>query len=96
MPNVFFDKQARRKNDYMKLPMNDGANIEYEKIFPQILSSNRKAANYVRLDKMTERSRIYKDMAGAPDYTVNYSLVDIKPKVTLFDRSSNLSLTRAL
>lgn len=76
--------------------MNDGANIEYEKIFPQILSSNRKAANYVRLDKMTERSRIYKDMAGAPDYTVNYSLVDIKPKVTLFDRSSNLSLTRAL
>ncbi len=35
--------------------MNDDSNIEYNNIFPQILSKNRKIAVNVSLDKMPER-----------------------------------------
>jgi len=49
---------------------------------------------------MTDRPKFYKDMTSAPDYNINYSLIDAKPKVALFDKrnnaQSNLTSTRAL
>ena len=51
---------------------------------------------------MTNRPKFYKDLTGAPDYNVNYSLIDVKPRVVLFEKKrvdntqSHLTSTRTL
>lgn len=61
----------------MNIPITDDSNIEFNNIFPTILSKNKQANCFLNLTKMTERPKFYKDLGDSPSaiYHLNYSLI---------------------
>ena len=51
VPNIFLQKQSKRKMEYLNANIHDDSNIEYEKIFPEIYSKNKKLSHNVSIDK---------------------------------------------
>ena len=59
-PNVYFSKfSGRESNDIFKPALVDDSSIEYDNIFPAILSKNKKISVNVSLERMTERRPEY-------------------------------------
>ncbi|CDW77148.1 UNKNOWN [Stylonychia lemnae] len=83
IPNVYISKFSNRKNEALKVNIADDSNIEYKNIFPEILARNKKQAINISLDKQTDRSKIYKDLANAPQYTISYNLTEKKSQAPL-------------
>lgn len=81
VPNVLFSKFASRKANQFSGHLNYNPNIEYRNIFPQILSSNRKIAINVSLDRMPDRNFELTANKPSPAYDPNYTLVDKKVRV---------------
>lgn len=75
-------KITSRKDNALQVIFNDDSHIEYNNIFPKILSKNRKIAINVSLDRMVDRKDIVDNRdASFPIYKPVYSLVDKKVKV---------------
>jgi len=90
IPNIYLNKYSSRRNDLMTVILNDDSNIEYNNIFPKILSKNTKIAVNVSLDKMPERKGALfgqkelsptgqpQRMGGEMYYDLNYKHIDKK------------------
>eukprot|EP00347_Sterkiella_histriomuscorum_P003993 403362160 len=68
IPAVYLEKQSKRKMECMKANITDDSNIEYNNIFPRILSHNRKLSTNINIKKMTNRPAFFKDISGSPYY----------------------------
>ncbi len=82
MPNFQMSKMTSRKDNALQAILNDDSHIEYNNIFPKILSKNKKIAINISLDRMLDRKGIVenRDMSF-PSYNPVFSLVDKKVKV---------------
>lgn len=84
VPNVYFSKFSHRRGDLFMANMNDDSNIDYDNIFPEILSKNKKLAVNVNLERMPIRnsdpaaavSGSLKSISPKPSYEVRYNLID--------------------
>jgi hypothetical protein len=74
-------KLTSRKDNALQVILNDDSHIEYNNIFPKILSKNRKIAINFSLDRMVDRKDIVENHGSFPIYNPVYSLVDKKIKV---------------
>ncbi len=77
------NKYSSRRNDLLTVVLNDDSHIEYDNIFPKILSKNKKITVNVSLDKMPERRGGIGSMDNAltqdlPIYDLNYKLIEKK------------------
>ena len=75
-------KITSRKDNAMKVILNDDSNIEYNNIFPKILSNNKKIAINVNIERYLDRKDIIdgKDNSN-PVYHPVYNLVEKRIKV---------------
>ena len=90
IPNIYLNKYSSRRGDLLTMVMNDDSNIEYNNIFPQILSKNRKIAVNFSLEKMPERRAAFggsgigltghdaQRMGGEMYYELNYNQTEKK------------------
>lgn len=82
VPNFQMSKLTSRKDNAFQVILNDDSHIEYNNIFPKILSKNRKITIDFSLDRMVDRKEIVDNRdASFPMYNPVYSLVDKKIKV---------------
>jgi len=85
IPNFYMSKVTSRRDEALLAIINDDSNIEYNNIFPKILSKNRKIAVNVSLERQMDRKDIIdgKDKGGGADaiYHPVYNLIDKKIKV---------------
>ena len=82
VPNFQMSKLTSRKDNAFQVILNDDSHIEYNNIFPKILSKNRKITIDFSLDRMVDRKGIVDNRdASFPIYNPVYSLVDKKIKV---------------
>jgi hypothetical protein len=86
VPNVLFSKYTSRKTDLLTVNLTDDSNIEYNNIFPSILSKNKKIAVNVSLERQADRntSFILNSNTPHPNYTPTYKLIDKKINVPNF------------
>jgi hypothetical protein len=75
-------KMSSRRENNMQVILNDDSHINYNNIFPKILSKNRKIAINISLDRMLDRKGIVeKRDLSFPMYNPVYNLIDKKVKV---------------
>jgi len=86
VPNVFFDRQTGRRGAMLALNASDDSNINYENIFPQILSKNIKHSSNVSLEKMVVRKTEFESACGEKQptfYDRKYTLIEKKVPVPI-------------
>jgi len=90
----------------LTLVMNDDSNIEYNNIFPQILSKNRKITVNVSLEKMPERRAAFggsgigltghdaQRMGGEMYYDLNYNQIEKKTIAAMISGKKNKKVSQ--